>query len=33
MGLYGHTRVREFVLGGVSRRMLHEPPLPLLISH
>ncbi|HXQ12260.1 MAG TPA: universal stress protein [Caulobacteraceae bacterium] len=33
MGLYGHTRVREFVLGGVSRGMLHEPPLPLLISH
>jgi nucleotide-binding universal stress UspA family protein len=33
MGLYGHTRVREFVLGGVSRSMLHEPVLPLLISH
>ena|SRR5579871_4142271 len=33
MGLYGHTRMREFVLGGVSRGMLHEPPLPLLISH
>jgi nucleotide-binding universal stress UspA family protein len=33
MGLYGHTRVREFVLGGVSRGMLHEPALPLLISH
>ena len=33
MGLYGHTRVREFVLGGVSRGMLHEPPLPILISH
>jgi nucleotide-binding universal stress UspA family protein len=33
MGLYGHTRVREFVLGGVSRGLLHEPPLPLLISH
>ena len=33
MGLYGHTRVRELVLGGVSRGMLHAPPLPLLISH
>jgi nucleotide-binding universal stress UspA family protein len=33
MGLYGHTRMREFVLGGVSRGMLHDPPLPVLISH
>jgi nucleotide-binding universal stress UspA family protein len=33
MGLYGHTRLREFVLGGVSREMLHNSPLPLLISH
>ncbi len=33
MGLYGHTRVRELVLGGVSRSLLHEPPLALLISH
>jgi nucleotide-binding universal stress UspA family protein len=33
MGLYGHARVEEFVLGGVSRQMLHEPALPLLISH
>ena len=33
MGLYGHTRLREFVLGGVSREMLHSSALPLLISH
>jgi nucleotide-binding universal stress UspA family protein len=33
MGLYGHARFQEFVLGGVSRDMLHSPPLPLLISH
>jgi len=33
MGLYGHTRVREFVLGGVSRAMLHQPPQPVLLSH
>ena len=33
MGLYGHNRLREFVLGGVSREMLHNPSLPLLISH
>jgi nucleotide-binding universal stress UspA family protein len=33
MGVYGHTRLREFIIGGVSREMLHTPPLPLLISH
>ena len=33
MGLYGHTRMREFVLGGVSRGMLLAPSLPLLVSH
>jgi nucleotide-binding universal stress UspA family protein len=33
MGLYGHNRLREFVMGGVSRDMLHDSPLPLLISH
>jgi len=33
MGLYGHARLQEFVLGGVSREMLHAASLPLLISH
>jgi nucleotide-binding universal stress UspA family protein len=33
MGLYGHARLREFVLGGVSREMLHNPTLPVLVSH
>ncbi len=33
MGLYGHPRLQEFVLGGVSRDMPHRSPLPLLISH
>jgi nucleotide-binding universal stress UspA family protein len=33
MGVYGHTRLREFILGGVSREMLHAPSLPTLISH
>ena len=33
MGLYGHARMQEFVLGGVSHTMLHAPGLPLLISH
>jgi nucleotide-binding universal stress UspA family protein len=33
LGLYGHARVTEFVLGGVSRDILTELPTPLLISH
>jgi nucleotide-binding universal stress UspA family protein len=33
MGVYGHARLREFVMGGVSRDMLATPPLPLLIAH
>lgn len=33
MGAYGHSRVREFVLGGASRSVLHNPRLPILLSH
>ena len=33
MGAYGHTKLREFVLGGVTRSMLAHPPVPLLLSH
>ena len=33
MGGYGHSRFREWVLGGVSRGMLHLSPLPLLVAH
>lgn len=33
MGVYGHSRVREFVLGGVSRRLLRHATVPLLMSH
>jgi nucleotide-binding universal stress UspA family protein len=33
LGLYGHARVTEFVLGGVSRDILTALPTPLLISH
>jgi nucleotide-binding universal stress UspA family protein len=33
MGLYGHSRIREFILGGVSREMLDDSPIPLLLSH
>ena len=33
MGGYGHTRLREIVLGGMTRRVLAEMTLPVLISH
>jgi len=33
MGLYGHSRIREFILGGASRQMLDDSPIPLLLSH
>jgi nucleotide-binding universal stress UspA family protein len=33
LGVYGHTRLHDFVLSDVSREMLRAPPLPLLISH
>ncbi|MBI1362268.1 MAG: universal stress protein [Alphaproteobacteria bacterium] len=33
MGLYGHSRLREIVLGGVSRDLLHDTPAALLMSH
>ena len=33
MGAYGHSRLREFVLGGATRSMLSNPPLPILLSH
>lgn len=33
MGLYGRPRVQELVLGGVSRDLVRNPPVPLLVSH
>lgn len=33
MGAYGHSRWREFVLGGATRSMVSQPPLPVLLSH
>jgi nucleotide-binding universal stress UspA family protein len=32
-GAYGRSRWREFVLGGVTREMLRESALPILMSH
>jgi nucleotide-binding universal stress UspA family protein len=33
MGAYGHSRLREFVLGGATRSMLSHPTIPVLMSH
>jgi nucleotide-binding universal stress UspA family protein len=33
MGGYGHSRLREFVLGGVTRGMLASMTVPTLMSH
>ena len=33
MGAYGHSRIREFILGGATKSMLSRPPLPILLSH
>jgi nucleotide-binding universal stress UspA family protein len=33
MGCYGHARLREFCLGGVSRTLLHAATVPLLAAH
>lgn len=33
MGGYGHSRLREFILGGVTRDMLGAMTVPVLMSH
>jgi nucleotide-binding universal stress UspA family protein len=33
MGAYGHARVRELVLGGVTRTVLEAMTVPVLMSH
>ena len=33
MGAYGHSRLREFVLGGATDSLLAKPTLPILFSH
>jgi nucleotide-binding universal stress UspA family protein len=33
MGAYGHSRLREFILGGATNSLLSKPPLPILFSH
>jgi nucleotide-binding universal stress UspA family protein len=33
MGAYGHSRVRDFVLGGATEGILANLQLPVLLSH
>ena len=33
MGAYGHSRMRELILGGVTRHVLKHATLPVLMSH
>lgn len=33
MGAYGHSRMREFLLGGVTRTALRSAPIPLWMAH
>lgn len=33
MGAYGHSRFREFALGGATRALIADAPLPLFLSH
>jgi nucleotide-binding universal stress UspA family protein len=33
MGGYGHSRMRELVLGGATREILSQMSLPVLMSH
>lgn len=33
MGGYGHSRAREFIFGGFTRRVMHSASLPVFLSH
>jgi len=33
MGAFGHSRLAELLLGGVTRQMLSEPEMPILFAH
>lgn len=33
MGGYGHSRLREWLLGGVTHQLMHETPVPLVLAH
>ncbi|WP_227651249.1 universal stress protein [Klebsiella pneumoniae] len=31
-GAYGHSRVREFILGGTTKELFGDPPCPLMMA-
>lgn len=33
MGAYGHSRLREFVFGGVTRDLINDSTIPLFLAH
>jgi nucleotide-binding universal stress UspA family protein len=33
MGAYGHSRVRDFILGGATKSLLADAPVALFVSH
>ena len=33
MGAYGHSRMREFILGGATRHIIRHMTVPTLFSH
>ena len=33
IGAYGHSRIQQFVLGGVTRELMAECPIPLFMTH
>ncbi len=33
MGAYGHSKMREFILGGATGHVLSNPKVPVLLSH
>jgi len=32
-GAFGHNRLREMLLGSVTRELLKKSPIPLLLAH
>lgn len=33
MGAFGHSRARQFILGGATRSVIEAPPVPVLLTH
>jgi len=33
IGAYGHSRIQQFVLGGVTRELMADCPIPLFMTH